>query len=440
MRAAHKRRIGKHSLLLLALLTVAFFVVSCRSNEVEVPPLTGPSGHRLFITMEASPDHLVIHAPGRPRETSRITLQLKNQQGIGVAGQNVKLRILTVEGVEFNIGALSAYNITTDAAGFGRVTYTAPDSSEQLVPTQVLIRAILTDPAYVNEVTDQHLLDLEMSAVTPGNCAGTGALVPQFTINPNPAAINQEVCFDGTASTGGVFAAGFDFGDGSRAGGLFACHAYRAAGGYPVTLIVQDANHHCNQITQSVTINTGTPATCTIVVSPTPTIVDTDVNFTAVITDPDGRVRRFAWNFGDGSSTTTNRNTVVHRYTDVGSFTVVLTITDDQGNVNTCQTGVSVTLPTCPTITVSPGGLPAGQVGVAYPDQNFSAVGGQGPYTFSFSGTLPSGLTFTPVTNGATLTGTPTLDGSFQFSVTATDVNGCTGTVNFSMTIAPAGP
>lgn len=427
-----------YPLLLLAVLGLALFAASCRTNEVDVPPLTGPSGARLFITMEAAPDHLVIHAPGRPRETSQITVQLKNQQGVGVKGENIKLRIANATLAEINIGRLSDYNVTTDSAGFARVIYTAPDSAEQPAAVGIYVLAILTNPAYPYEVTDKHGLDLEMSAVNPGTCTSSaGGPVAAFTATPNPGHVNSEVCFDGSASTGSIVGSAWDFGDGSSGGGLFVCHTYSAKGTFPVTLLVQDVNHNCNSITQSVTIDGGTPATCSIVVSPTPTIINEKVNFTAVVTDPDGRVRRFQWSFGDGSSSSSSRNTITHTYKNVGSFAVILTITDDQGNISTCQTTVSVGNTPCPTITISPGGLPAGQVGVPFPDQNFSASGGAAPRTFSFSGTLPSGLTFLPVSDGATLTGTPTLEGSFAFSVTATDTNGCSGTVNFAVTIAP---
>jgi PKD repeat protein len=219
--------------------------------------------------------------------------------------------------------------------------------------------------------------------------------------------------------------------------GAFACHQYGAAGQYGITLLVQDGNHHCATKSQAVTIDSGEPATCTILFSPTPVIVNETVNFTAVVTDPDGRVRRFSWNFGDGHTTSTSRNTTSHRYSDTGTFTVVLTITDDQGNVSTCNTTIAVSLPACPTITINPGGLPSGQVAVAYPDQTFTATGGASPLSFTFSGGLPPGLTFTPTAGGATLTGTPTLAGTYVFSVIATDADGCTGTASYTVTIVP---
>ncbi len=63
----------------------------------------------------------------------------------------------------------------------------------------------------------------------------------------------------------------------------------------------------------------------------------------------------------------------------------------------------------CPTITVTPATLPNGTVDVVYPDQIFRAQNGHAPYSFSLTGTLPPGLTFTPLT--ALLSGTPIAPG-----------------------------
>ena len=69
--------------------------------------------------------------------------------------------------------------------------------------------------------------------------------------------------------------------------------------------------------------------------------------------------------------------------------------------------------------------LPAGAVAVPYA-QVLSASGGQPPYTFTVSeGTEPAGLSLS--TDGH-LEGTPEKAGTNMFTVTATDVNGCTGT------------
>lgn len=359
MRAKWSSRNLKHPMFFLALLVLVIFAGSCRNNEVEIPPLTGPSGSRLFLSVQANPDHLVIHAPGRPRETSEITIQLKNQQGQGVPGENLKLRILNATGNEINIGRLSDYNVRTDAAGFARVTYTAPDTSELLGATSIIISAILTNSAYPREVTEQHEIELQSAAVDPGDCAG--ALVPQgpIDVNPSDPVINQTVCFTGSGAFPTAIEFFWDFGDGSpEATGPVVCHAYSSAGSFQVTLIARSLDRDCGVLQQIVTVGPGEAPTCTVIVSPTQVVVDQTVNFTATTTDPDGRVRRFLWNFGDGSTQSTSRNTTTHRYRTNGTFNGLLTVTDDQGNVGTCTFSVTVGAeeegsPTC-SFTISP--------------------------------------------------------------------------------------
>ncbi|MCU0116598.1 Ig domain-containing protein, partial [Curtobacterium flaccumfaciens] len=71
--------------------------------------------------------------------------------------------------------------------------------------------------------------------------------------------------------------------------------------------------------------------------------------------------------------------------------------------------------------------------GTAY-GQALSASGGTAPYTYTLaSGTLPAGLTL--ASNG-TLSGTATVEGSFNFTVTATDAGSFTGDNAYSLTVA----
>jgi len=94
---------------------------------------------------------------------------------------------------------------------------------------------------------------------------------------------------------------------------------------------------------------------------------------------------------------------------------------------------LTLTRLTCPTITVTPASLPAGASFTAY-SQTLSAGGGALPYTFAVSaGALPAGLT---LTTGGLLSGAPTVSGPFNFTVRATDINGCTGQTAYMLTIA----
>ncbi|KAF0193586.1 MAG: putative autotransporter protein putative Ig domain-containing protein, partial [bacterium] len=79
-------------------------------------------------------------------------------------------------------------------------------------------------------------------------------------------------------------------------------------------------------------------------------------------------------------------------------------------------------------------GLPTGTINIPY-NQTITASGGTAPYTFSFIGTLPPGLT---LDSAGVLSGTPTTLGTFNFTVTATDASGCTGMQVYNLTISCA--
>jgi hypothetical protein len=109
--------------------------------------------------------------------------------------------------------------------------------------------------------------------------------------------------------------------------------------------------------------------------------------------------------------------------TQTGTFNVTVTATDSNG----CSgTGATYTLTIiCQTITVNNAPVSTGTAGSAF-SQSFTAGNAIGTTTFTLaSGTLPSGLTL--AANG-TLSGTPTVVGSFPITVSVTDANGCSGT------------
>ncbi|MBI1761758.1 MAG: putative Ig domain-containing protein, partial [Acidobacteria bacterium] len=91
----------------------------------------------------------------------------------------------------------------------------------------------------------------------------------------------------------------------------------------------------------------------------------------------------------------------------------------------------------CPAVTVSPASLPNGTVGTAY-SQSLSASPAGGNYTYAVtSGALPAGLSLNPATG--LLSGTPTANGTFNFTVTASGFGGCTGNRSYSVTIGGGG-
>ena len=119
-----------------------------------------------------------------------------------------------------------------------------------------------------------------------------------------------------------------------------------------------------------------------------------------------------------------------------GSFPIHITATDSSTGTGSPYSSGAVAytvVVTAPNITMTPAaGTLNGTVGVAY-SQTFTATGGVGPYTYSESGTLPAGVTF----SGNTLSGTPTQGGSFaNVIITAKDSNNFTGPQTYTLVIA----
>jgi hypothetical protein len=110
-----------------------------------------------------------------------------------------------------------------------------------------------------------------------------------------------------------------------------------------------------------------------------------------------------------------------------GSYTVNV-------SYDTASTGAfTLTINAAPSITSS-GTLTGGTQGLAY-TQTLSTSGGTSPLSCAvFSGSLPTGLSF----SGCTISGTPSAAGTFTFTAKATDSNSITGSASSSLSITIA--
>ena len=114
------------------------------------------------------------------------------------------------------------------------------------------------------------------------------------------------------------------------------------------------------------------------------------------------------------------------------------TFTVKAQGANGCSATQTYTLViACPAITVNPATLPSGTIGTAY-SQTVAASPAGGNYTYAVSsGTLPTGLNLNPSTG--LLSGTPSANGSFTFTITATGWGGCTGGRSYTVTVGGGG-
>lgn len=120
--------------------------------------------------------------------------------------------------------------------------------------------------------------------------------------------------------------------------------------------------------------------------------------------------------------------------TESGIFSFSIFADDSVGASDTRGYTLSVRPPT---ISASPGSLPGGTLGSAY-SHSLSAFGGTAPYSFSVSGTLPTGITMGPT---GLLSGTPSSPGSYAFLAIVTDSTTGDGpysaSIPYTLVIAP---
>src|SRR5580704_9460192 len=87
------------------------------------------------------------------------------------------------------------------------------------------------------------------------------------------------------------------------------------------------------------------------------------------------------------------------------------------------------------TLTLQPNTIPAVTQGVAY-NQAITAVGGNSNYSLAItSGALPTGITLAGGAGTWALVGTSNAPGSYDFTITATDIDGNTGFRPYTLSI-----
>ena len=82
------------------------------------------------------------------------------------------------------------------------------------------------------------------------------------------------------------------------------------------------------------------PPTADFVYSPESPVTASPVQFTDKSTDKDGHIVSRTWNFGDGN--TSNETSPVHQYVNPGTYTVNLTVTDNDGATDSKIVSITV--------------------------------------------------------------------------------------------------
>ncbi|MCF7889760.1 PKD domain-containing protein [Candidatus Bipolaricaulota bacterium] len=179
-------------------------------------------------------------------------------------------------------------------------------------------------------------------SVTSSNQAPTAS----FSANPTSGEAPLEVTFDASSaedSDGTITSYEWDFDDGSTGSGVSGTYTFTSSGTYNVQLTVTDNDGGTDSTSETISVSSepNQPPSSSFTASPTSGEAPLEVSFDASgANDPDGSIDSYNWDFGDG--TTGSGVTVNHTYDSSGSYTVQLTVTDDEGSNDTASETIDV--------------------------------------------------------------------------------------------------
>lgn len=253
--------------------------------------------------------------------------------------------------------------------------------------------------------------------------------------NVNPTAAfdfdvaKDVVSFDGTTSSdsdGSIASYAWDFGDGATSTDSKPQHTYASVGDFQVKLTVTDNDGATDSVTKTVTTVANTKPVAAFTASVDKLSVAFDGSGS---TDDDGTITSYAWDFGDGSTSTAQKPS--HTFGSAGDQTVKLTVTDNDGASDSITKTVTTTSNAKPKADFT---FDVDDLAVAFDGSSSSDSDGT---IASYSWDFGDGSTSTQQKPDHTYA----TDGDKTVVLTVTDNDGATDSVSKTVTVtAPSGP
>ncbi|MDP9349973.1 MAG: PKD domain-containing protein, partial [Chloroflexota bacterium] len=300
-----------------------------------------------------------------PSNTSTVDIEVGSSRTFTATAADPDGDLVTitwlVNGAEAGNGESFTFTSTADNAGANAVTVKATDGQATGGSTQLswLVQSLHPDADADGWRANVDCDDAEAD-VSPGKkeVIGNGkdddcdAATPdagtppaaKFSFAPAVGVVEEPVQLtDGSTDPDSqIVSWEWEFGDGNTSTAQNPKHTYIATGSYTVKLTVTDEHGNADSVTKSLKV-TSAP-TSAFTVSPAKPVVDTAVQFTDGSSDRDGPIAAWAWDFGDGATSTAQSPS--HTYTKAGTYTAKLTVTNGDGaTASTSRTITVIAVP-----------------------------------------------------------------------------------------------
>ncbi|MEK6921974.1 MAG: PKD domain-containing protein, partial [Nanoarchaeota archaeon] len=266
------------------------------------------------------------------------------------------------------------------------------------------------------------------------------------SVLPTTGTVDEEITLtvDATDSDGTIAQYDWDFGDGTTDSTTTdsTIYTYTRADTYTVTVQVTDDAGETAQCTQDITIseeiteNEAPIADCSLI--PTSAEVLEDITFDGSgSSDSDGTIANYEWDFGyldpSGNSMGVSGftlSTTQFGYAEAGTYTVTLTVTDDDGATGSCTEDITISEATdLPAIAVASASPTSGEPTLWV---EFSSAGSSGNEPLSYYWTFSDGGSSTAANLGHYYHS----EGTYTATLTVTDADGDTDSDTVTITVA----
>ncbi len=297
------------------------------------------------------------------------------------------------------------------------------------------------DPNLSHTYSTQGTYDVTLTVINSFGCQSIYS--SQISVMPSPVAnfYSTSSCEDMVVdftdasnpnSSSNIVSWNWDFGD--PASGIYNTstltnpqHIYANPGVYNVTLVILNVNNCSDTIVKQITTKAAPPVAFTYQASCENALTSFYVDSTIMNT---GTISNYLWEFGDGGQSTLQNPQ--HLYTESGDYTVILTITDTAGCVNTVSNIITVT--DGPQAYFSFSGPNCNQQAVEFTDLTTAPAGYIVQWIWDFG---DGNTTIVDYPGNPNVTHTYAGSGDFNVTLSVTTSAGCTNSVIRTVSVLP---